>query len=54
MRKLKQKVYRLRKRPGVEPGENQHLKRGQRGLKRNEQRKKEKQEIVVSWKLREN
>ena len=42
----------MRKGPGVEPGEHQHLKRGQRGLGRSEQRARRRNEIVVSWKLK--
>lgn len=42
----------MRKGPRVGPGEHQYLKRGQRGLRRREQRRGRRNKIVVSWKLK--
>ena len=42
----------MRKGAGVGPGDHQYLKRGQRGLRRSEQRRERRNEIVVPWKLK--
>ena len=46
MRKLRE-MCRVRKGAGVGPGDHQYLKRGQRGLRRSEQRRERRNEIVV-------